>query len=578
MELLSLNITANPSKEPHYLFGTELDSIVIGIDNVPIVDGITLSWIMDSVSVSDSATFVSSGVTWNGSNYPSIDSIDNDTMYLSVMAIGHGYETTFKTFKYVRQYLPVVEADPSDPNGYKFSGSVDVELYIDTLLGDFENVKIYYIIDSISSGKYADQNDTEMENYGSLTLTKTVFIKVIATADNAVKSEHSIYYYILSAGATAAWYKDETAGGISDTVDGYIDAVTIDLSKSVEVLPDSAMFISPFDTTEKVTAQKSDMKFADTDNNRILVTLPKPFNYSGSTKIDPSVTPNLGSLHGRYYVETKFDISDSVSPLINYAIYYPGDYEIIDDSVSVHPDSILISFSEDVTIPGVPASIVSPASFLSIPDMTPYDMDLIYDSLVNSNEILFVVERVSNSVLPSQGDSLRIDFADGVSDSYGNVQDVKENRYGYIRDVGERKYPYTLKALSPVVPSKKEVPVEIIEKSTNFKTVYKGVLIVADYYTVLNTSLMTNAEAVVLDQVGNKLASIKGYGSNKNIAIEVVNIDVPRSKTIVVLVWDGTNSKGRAVASGMYKVLFSFTDPGGNKISESIPVGIMQEK
>lgn len=572
LDLVGIQINANPSEDPYMGIGYLLDSIKLS--TVP-WDGVMIKWVVSTDSIVDSAT-LASGTIYDDITYPKIVTNDSvDSYYLSVMATGHGYETAIKVFKYVRQYLPDVQADPSDPGGYKFFNDVDVKLFVDSTLGNFKNVKIHYFLDTIKLGAQANESNDAMANYTELNITETIYIKAMATADNAVSSKASTFYYILAAGVEGAWYKDESAGVASDSVDGHIDGVTINLSMDVTVKPDSALFISPFDNSETIVAMGDDIDFEPGDNSKLIISLPRLFGYDprvGSTEIDPVKTPKLGKLYGKYYVEDNFNIEDSVAPLIQKAVYRPGAGVLIGDSLQIASDTLTVVFSEIVKSTSLAGNQIEPAEFYSKAKMMNYDMELNYLSH-SENVYNYEIEFGSNEFPVKQGDSLRVDVTFDIEDQFGNRQSVEGNRYGFI-DATKPKVFYKLESTSPVIASKHSIPVNV--KKGYLADVNNGLMIVVDFYKVVDTTEMTGASAVIFDQVGNKLASINGFGKNSNMAVDIVTVDNPKSKSMIVFVWDGTNQLGREVSPGTYIVQLEFVDFNGDIVSETIAVGIAQ--
>ncbi len=576
LKLLDIKISATPSNDSSYGIGYLLDSIII--ETTP-SEGITTTWIVSTDSITDSVTLISNGIQWDSINLPSITTNDSDDFYyLSVIAMGEGYSTEIKVFKYTKQKLPDIIATPYESGGYKFSNSVDVTLNVLDSLGVFENVQIHYFLDTMAVGIQAQGSDSSYGNPTSLNIDTTIFIKAIATADNAINSNLFVGYYILETSVVGAWYKDESANDFTDTVDGIIDAVTINLNRDVAILPDSVLLISPYDTTEKIIITKGEITFDSLSNSVLRITLSNSFksnNLAVNTSVDTLKTPKLGALFGKYYSENHFSIKDSIKPLIQYAIYYPGKYELSGDTVSVHSDTILLAFSEKVHIPGLSLDAVVPATFYSYSKDLEYSMNLNFVSNGNrENEIKFVVESIDKSVIPEIGDSVRINFKADISDMLGNTQNIEGNRYGYIRDVGERKYPYSVKAFTPVVPSEYEIPEEIKSHSTCANSISHGLMIIADFYTIINTEKMNDAEIVIYDLLGNIIASHEGYGDGNNVAIDLVTIDEPKNKTMILFLWNGTNNNNRQVGAGAYLAQISFTDPYGNKISERVTLGV----
>ncbi len=555
IDLVSVDISADPSNDPDYKIGDKLDTVKLSSN------ADTLKWIISSI-LSDSSTVLQSGIMYDlaSGDFPSIKASDSDTMYLSVVGFGQGQESKYKTFVYVKQTLPDIAANFFDSSGYKFSmPHSDLILSIPGSGSLYENVKIYFYIDDSEFGAYPDNSNTLYTT--GIELDKTMFVKAIAYADNAKKSNVFVGQYILAAGVSTAKYLDNDGNG-------EIDGAALNLSMGVASLPDSIIFKSPFNSSESRTIYKSAMDF-NVENNRIIVVVNEPFEYnhkSGTTGFEAS---ELGTLYGKYYVESAFNIGDSVAPLIQKGYYKPGKITKSEPIVERACDTLVLSFSEKINTSNLSSGEVSPAELLQIDGLKDYRFDLEFISQKDNSYTFKVVAIDGDITYPQTSDSIRVDHLYNISDLYGNAQNVKENRFGDLI-VFDLPYLLKVKAISPVNPTKEKIP-EILKKGNI--DAENGVLIIADFHMIIPEYTKMDAEISLFDQVGTLVSSSSGIGRGKNIYSDIQNSSED-NRTRIVFVWDGKNVKGRDVGVGMYMAKIRIIDPNGKDISFSVPVGI----
>lgn len=557
LDLEEVTIDVDPSEEPDYKIGDKLDTIVI-TSNADSIKWVMSDMIMDSLSTLNSGTvynFVSGA-------FPTISISDPDTVYLSVVGFGHGFESGYKTFKYVKQTLPDIEANFFSSDGYKFSlPHSELTLSVPNPDNKYENVKIFFFIDSSSFGALPDSTDSLYDN--GIKLEKTIYVKAIAYADNAKKSNVFEGYYILAAGVVNAVYVDEDGNG-------EIDASKIDLSMELEHLPDSVEFVSPFNPNEKRIVTSNSIEF-DGAMDKLSVTLETPFSYNhedGTTGFDNA---ELGKIYSKFYVEAPFVISDSVAPLIQKGYYRPGRIIQTEESVERACDTLILTFSEEINVDNLQNREVNLADVLNYKTMKSYDFDLNLIEKLNSVCRFEVIRYNGDVTYPESGDSIRIDCRSNISDLKGTIQTVSDNRYGYLK-VFALPYLLKVKATTPVNPLENSIP-EAVKFGNIDKD--KGVLIIADFHMVLPVQEKLNAEIFIYDQVGTLVASNNEISSSENISIDIEKNN-SNNRTRVIIVWDGKNSKGRKVGTGTYVADIKITDPNGESVPFIIPIGIKE--
>lgn len=357
---------------------------------------------------------------------------------------------------------------------------------------------------------------------------------------------------------SSAWYKDKDGNG-------GIDAVTIKLSGETEVLPDSARFINPLNKSEVRMAYKDDMTLIG--NNVISVSLQDEMSYnhlSGSTGFN---SEDFGNLYGGPFLDKSFSINDSVAPLIQRGIYKYGIIDISSDDNSRFPDTLIVVFSENVDVADINANEITIASLFSNEELKKYSFDLTFiDDRGDDRNYYFEVKGINNVSAPFSGDSIRINTSEKVSDKNGVTQIVSDNRYGFLEVVAQG-YILEVSAISPVNPTKEEIPEELKVDGITIET---GITILADYHMIISDKSKMRADVKIFDMVANDVVNaING----KDIEVAIVDNE---NSTQVIIVWNGKNSAGRQVASGSYIAKLLLTDPQGEVLEYSLPLGVYQ--
>lgn len=539
-------LTASPSDSLFYTFGHTIDTILLQTNADSII------WLLSDES-SDSSSVETSGKYYIDGDI-SIEEDNADTMYLAAIAFGKGFETIYREFVYVREYLPTPDADPKDTTGsagYKFSGTLEVTLSVE---GSWENLEIYYTTDGSDP---SSSNGTKIKNNDKVSINSTLTLKAIAYADNVVESGIGSWNYILATGSERAWYVDKDA-------DGRIDGATIALTEEVSHRPDSILFISPYDSTETVVVQKEDIKSTD---DALSMKFPKPFTYYDTTHFDGAP---LGVFYGDYYIDNAFEVEDSVGPLVRYAVYKPGRIKSKDPVVRAS-DTLEVTFSEKVTI----SDKSDPLRLLNM-DNEKYEFRLSeYEGdgdLVRFNS----VDDILGVDYPETGDSVKVHWNAGVKGLDDDVvQRNIDNKYGTLV-VETAPYDLLIKSISPVDPAKDTIP-DIFRPDDFPET---GVLTIADFLVKIQQVDLLDAKARIYDKVGNVLLEADGLGSYEHLTIEVQDRDV----TKIIFAWDGKNRNKRYVGSGSYLMKLYITAPlpsGTNgettEIVRQISIGVLNE-
>lgn len=552
LDLRKIEITATPAEDPAFHFGETIDTISLSSNDN---QSITLQWILDDKEVTDEKTLKAAPTYDAVTNFPSIEKSDSDTMYLSVIAMAKGYKTTLKSFKYIRQYLPEIIADPYDKNGCKFNSDTSVHLTISDADNIYKNVKIHYIL---TNDKSADVGSFDREYKNKIDINKTIYIKAIAYADNAITSPVFTGYYIAAAGVESAYYLDRDN-------DGAIDAAHLILSKEESEKPSALIFTSPFDSMERCTVETEDMNLIS--KTEVEALFKTQFSFTGKTGFDKTV---LGEIDGETYLKSEFNISDSVAPVIRSAAYSPG--EITSTRPVVRAlDTLTIIYSEEVTIDNKKELVHFYKSSGSSYEIQ-YESTIV-ETINNGGDktslVTSMVDATSNHRVPQVGDSININNNSLTSDFKGSTQIDDDNRHASLQ-VLPIPYRLVISALSPVNPKESSFPPEL-EPITGDIT--SGIVIDADFLIpLLNSDL--DAKISIFDPVGNLISSCTGIDDgNENLSIERRD----EKSTKLLFYWSCKNKNGRVVGPGTYSALIEIKDGFGETIRHTLLLGVKTE-
>lgn len=526
-------LNAIPSESPELLFGHTLDIVLESSAD-------TIRFTRDGTPADKNSTLFI-----EGSDVITITDSDADTVVISGYAYSDTLTPVAKSWRYVRDTLPDLIADPA---GTKFSKMLNIKLlFSEPEDPKWQNVKIYYTLNG-------DDPDTSSTLYsGNITIDTTTTLKAIAYADNRIESSILTEHYVLTASVTSAFYEDNDG-------DGAIDGATIKLSKDVSSLPNSVVLNSPFNVNESVNITVDEMK--QINGNTIQVLFNTPFAYTEETGFEES---EYGILSGDEYLDADtFTVSDSVAPVLTRAEYFAGKIDsTVNTTVYRQKDTLLTFFSEEVSI----NAVEEPFHFRQ--DGAPYTVYVDPNSItVDKRKALCIVEKLEGVTNPMPGDSLHIAPTGDIS-AAGVAQNHDDNRWVELT-VHKPPYFLTIKAISPVNPSLFEIPSDL--SPTTYKN-ENALVIVADFHMQLWSVEGMKAAISIMDPLGNTLATSEALESGFHLTSEVQN----DGRTRVVFYWDGRNTLGRDVGSGTYVARVLVTPPGGKTEVRLVNLGVSRK-
>ena len=220
-------------------------------------------------------------------------------------------------------------------------------------------------------------------------------------------------------------------------------------------------------------------------------------------------------------------IDDSIAPVITAAHFAPM-FMKDDDDVIV--DTLIVRFSERVT--GHVAKEMLRAFKFSTDAEYVIDFE---DRNVNSDVAHFLLRTNEATVLPEEGDSIRIES--GISDGR-NLQNVKTVWVPIT--IGKTTYVYNLTIYpNPYNPGNFSYKNPITDKNN------MAVLVRPRGSRKITGEL--SGSIVILDQLGNKI-------------IDNESFEFRREEGILIWTWDGKNTRGRNVGAGFYQAIIQITN------------------
>jgi len=252
------------------------------------------------------------------------------------------------------------------------------------------------------------------------------------------------------------------------------------------------------------------------------------------------------------------DVADSAAPvLIDTVRYYPG--KPINETTS-DPDTVVALFSENIA-----ASIgATPFNLYSITANVPYSFTIATPPAApNQNRALLIVN--TNSLTPAAvgfprtGDSVWINKDGGMADLANSL--VQTN------------------------PANRRVPLKVMLKPSMRIAVSKNPfcettpIVVADFPSI--TNMNKTGTVIILRPIG-KMGNVSNIiEATATVYDGVGNTVVPKTPfaknvtdNIFQFFWNGCNTKGRAVGSGAYLAVLTYTDLNGQTTRELKRIGV----
>jgi hypothetical protein len=241
------------------------------------------------------------------------------------------------------------------------------------------------------------------------------------------------------------------------------------------------------------------------------------------------------------------DVADSAAPaLIDTTRYYPGS-PIPTNETTSYPDTLVTQFSEPIATT-INASAM-PFSLYSITIRTPYSFTVAPGFTTAQNRATFIVTTGSLSPatigFPRTGDSVWINTAGGIADLAGSLPQIN--------------------------PANRRVPLKVMLKPSLRIAISRNPfsevtpIIISDYPSITGKGI-----AIVLRPIGRMgnvsnitEATVTIYDAVGNTVVPKTAFTPDLTDNIFYFIWNGRNSNGRAVGSGAYLAVLSYTDING---------------
>jgi uncharacterized repeat protein (TIGR01451 family) len=332
------------------------------------------------------------------------------------------------------------------------------------------------------------------------------------------------------------WYVDRDARG----ADGLVDTAFIRFNKKVTL--SGLSFLLDWGSGLTSAGISGDaLSFAGSDSV-VAIALQPSFQYAKYVRTmgDMLATVSFASFPGES--DTK-PVKDSAAPVIDYATYIP------DASLSETCDTLEVALSEPVTmVPGLKPFVFSGRTGIS------YEYD-ISPIAPKDNKTRFCIKFTSDRV-PRSGDSICI-FANGsVKDIPGTFQNNPVNRKVALR----------------IMPAPSSIAIKVLKSPFTPHTSLDSLGIRGGTGTAI--VIVSKKKNATLPDLAS--ATIKIFDGLGNCVHEDVlsTSNVTKDGNGYYFVWDGYNTKRRAVSSGVYVALVNATENGGAPISKKIRIGV----
>jgi hypothetical protein len=498
----------------------------------------TIKWTFDSADEADKANSWDDYLTpFEISDLTPYPDPHSDTVMITGRASGDDHMTTTTTFVFVRDTVSGLEVTASS----KFINSIDVEI---KLSDKWKNQKIYYT----TGGEIPDSSSSSSLLYNkAFTVKSTTKINAIAYAANAVKSKVVVSQFTKVSGVESSWYKDSNG-------DGSIDQLIVHLTKKVEYVPDSLVLLSPFDKSEMVVVEETEIALSS-DGLTLEADILNPFDFL-TTKSTNFEIDSLGALGGAEYWDYSldsdmFEINDSVAPVIISANYRPTEVTEGNEDKKLL-DVLVVTFSEAL-YPKKP-STEKPFGFYdkSINSEFFDSFEIIEELSRDENTIQYSVE-ASNEFQPeNERDSIRIRSTGGVVGADSVAQ--HEDTYWVPLKVSDYKYNWKIQVFPNPFSHTTTHPnaVDALENVTDKYDHVIGVFVTPIGPRSLSGSVKVDMR--VLDALGNVVIDANG----KNL----VKISEGKMAGSYVHTVEPVNRNGKKLGSGTYIAILKLTHTG----------------
>jgi hypothetical protein len=338
----------------------------------------------------------------------------------------------------------------------------------------------------------------------------------------------------------SAYYVDRDSG----KADGVVDAAIIRFDKKVDIAGLSLLF-DWGSSLQKSTVQSSAVAYLSADSTLISVDLKAAFSGRPAVKTsgDMFVTSQWKKFTGK---TDNFKVQDSAGPVIASASYF------MSAEIGNACDTLIVSFSEPSSV--APNDNATPFKFLSKWDGAGYILTLSrLPQLAGDTLMGFCVTSTPAGVMPRSGDSIWINPTAGVADKLGAVQAIEINRRVVFK-VSQPNSDLIVKAVkNPFTPGTTIPGSSVTGTAITISTVNPKAKLPS-----------LTAHVMIFDLLGNCV-----YEDN---AVKLGSGKFP--DPCYYFEWDGRNLHHRAVGSGTYNIMVSYTVEGEPIQKKMIRIGV----
>ncbi len=333
-----------------------------------------------------------------------------------------------------------------------------------------------------------------------------------------------------------AWYVDRDAHG----ADGMVDTAIVRFNKKVS-LSDLSFLLDWGSGLTGGDIKGDALAFAGSDSI-VAIALQPSFPYAKYVRTSGAMmaTASFASFPGE---SNNRQVKDSAAPVIDNATFIP------DASLNELCDTLEVTFSEPANV----GSGLKPFEFSGRTGIS-YEYDL---SVISSkdNKFRFCIKFASDRA-PRAGDSICINPNSSVSDVQGTFQNNRLNRKVALRIMPAPPRLGIIVLKNPFYP---KAPLD----SLGIRGAAGTAIVIIS--TKKNASLpdITSATIKIYDAVGNCVHDDRF--SPQNITSDGGGY---------YFVWDGYNTKRRAVGAGVYVAVITASESGGVPVTKRIRIGV----
>ena len=331
-----------------------------------------------------------------------------------------------------------------------------------------------------------------------------------------------------------AWYVDRAING----ADGLIDTAFIRFNKKVS-LSDLSFLLDWGNGLTQSNINGDVLSFAGSDSV-VAIALQPGFQYSHFIRTSGAMlaTASFVSFPGESSVGS---INDSAAPVIQYATYFPNTAE------NQACDTLKVVFSEPATL----SAGLKHFKFFGRTGIS-YDYDFSFLSM-DGDTARFCMNFLSDEA-PRTGDSICIEANNSVGDAPGTFQNNPVNRKVALR----------------VIPPPSDLVISVLRNPFNPNTFFdlsgitgQGTAITISRKKMASLPDLASATIQIFDALGNRVYETH---FSQNSVITIGNS--------YYFIWNGFNTNGRSVGSGVYIAVVDAIESTGVSTKKTMRIGV----